>query len=208
MIKYSSLKEIINSLIRQYSKGKELDKFNCETLNYVQSNKVSLNAIIGHHITIMDGCYISEDSVVDSYTYISFNTLISKTTIGRYNSIASNVNLGHGEHPLNYISTNNIFIDNSYEALTLKDCVIENDVWIGAGSTIKRGVLIGTGAVVGANSFVNKDVPPFAITVGAPAKIINYRFTEKKIEKILHSKWWEHDLEHAKLIIKKLEAET
>lgn len=71
------------------------------------------------------------------------------------------------------------------------DIVIENDVWIGAKSTIMSGVKIHNGAVVGANSTITKDVPPYAIVVGNPGKIVKYRFTEKQIESLLKISWWD-----------------
>jgi carbonic anhydrase/acetyltransferase-like protein (isoleucine patch superfamily) len=70
------------------------------------------------------------------------------------------------------------------------DITIENDVWIGAKSTIMSGVKIGNGAVIGATTTVTKDVPPYAIVVGNPGKIVKYRFTEKQIELLLKISWW------------------
>ena len=67
---------------------------------------------------------------------------------------------------------------------------VENDVWIGANSTIMSGVKIGNGAVIGANSMVTKDVPPYAIVAGNPAKLIKYRFTEEQIVSLLKIEWW------------------
>ena len=74
-----------------------------------------------------------------------------------YVSIANNVTIGAGEHDLNKISTSSLFYDNAYDVLTEKDCIIGNDVWIGVDSIIRRGVTIGNGAIIGANSFVNQD---------------------------------------------------
>lgn len=182
--------------------------FNYRTNNNVQSRKVSLKSIVGENITVLDGSYICENSLVDSYSFIGFNSLISKSVIGRYNSIASNVNIGHGEHPLDKISTNGYFIEDAYNTLTSRECIIESDVWIGVGSIIKRGVKVGVGAVVGANSFVNKDVPPFAIVVGSPARIIRYRFSNDKIAEILNSKWWDYEVKDAADILKRLEITT
>lgn len=201
-----AFKSIVSNLLNKHAAEKERLGFNSATSNAIEPGDVSFGAIKGHDIVISKGCYISEDSSIDSYSYIGFNTSISKTSIGRYNSIANNVNIGHGEHPLHLIPTSSLFIEKPYETLTEKDCVIEHDVWIGSGATIRRGVTLGTGAVVGANSFVNKDVPPFAVVGGVPAKIIKYRFSEEKIAEILASKWWEHELEQARLIIKQLEA--
>jgi carbonic anhydrase/acetyltransferase-like protein (isoleucine patch superfamily) len=68
--------------------------------------------------------------------------------------------------------------------------IVENDVWIGAMSTVMSGVKISNGSVVGANSTVTKDVPPYAIVAGNPAKIIKYRFNERQIESLLKISWW------------------
>jgi virginiamycin A acetyltransferase len=73
------------------------------------------------------------------------------------------------------------------------DITIGNDVWIGAKSTIMSGVKIGHGAVIGSGSVVAKDVPPYAIVVGNPAKIIKYRFDEQQIEDLLSIAWWDWD---------------
>jgi len=80
-----------------------------------------------------------------------------------------------------------------------KKCIIGNDVWIGTNSTILRGVTIGNGAVIGANTVVTKDVPDYAIVVGNPARIIKYRFSETIAEKLNGICWWDFPLD----IIKK-----
>ncbi|TSJ40300.1 CatB-related O-acetyltransferase [Mucilaginibacter corticis] len=153
---------------------------------------------------IMGTAYISDDTSIGEYCYVGYNTFITKSNIGRYCSIANNVSIGNGEHLLNNISTSSLFYDNPYEVLTSKKCEIGNDVWIGVCSTIRRGVKIGNGAVIGANSFVNKDVPPYAVVGGVPAKIIKYRFSEKQIEDIEKSNWWDFDIAEAKFIISQI----
>ncbi len=153
---------------------------------------------------IMNSTFISSDSVVGDYTYIGFNCFITKAQIGRYCSIANNVSIGLGEHDLTEISTNSCFYENAYEKLTEKSCIIGHDVWIGVDCIVRRGVKIGHGAVIGANSFVNSDVPDFAIVAGSPAKIIKYRFDEEQISKILESNWWHFEIDAAKNIFKSL----
>jgi acetyltransferase-like isoleucine patch superfamily enzyme len=71
------------------------------------------------------------------------------------------------------------------------DIIIGNDVWIGAKSTVMSGVKIGHGAIIGSTATVAKDVPPYAIVVGNPSKIIKYRFTKKQIESLLKIAWWD-----------------
>ena len=73
---------------------------------------------------------------------------------------------------------------------------IGNDVWIGAKAIIKCGVTIGHGAVVAGGTFVSKDVPPYAIVGGVPAKVIKYRFDEATIQQLLELEWWNIPIEH------------
>ena len=68
---------------------------------------------------------------------------------------------------------------------------IGHDVWIGYGAIIMDGVTVGTGAIVGAAAVVTKDVPPYAIVAGVPARIIRYRFDENTIKRLLESRWWD-----------------
>lgn len=70
-------------------------------------------------------------------------------------------------------------------------CVIGNDVWIAAGASILRGVTVGDGAVIGASTVVTKDVPPYAIVVGNPGKILRMRYNEEIVERLLKLKWWD-----------------
>jgi acetyltransferase-like isoleucine patch superfamily enzyme len=127
----------------------------------------------------------------------------AKLKIGNFCSIASNVNiyLG-GNHRIDWVTTYpfghihshefNHFNGNGHPA-TKGDVVIGNDVWIGANVTIMSGVSIGDGAVIANNSHVVKDVAPYSLIGGNPAKLIKYRFTEQQIEKLLLIKWWYWD---------------
>lgn len=200
----------IRQRIKRARQSYSLYIFNARTGNDIQSADVELASIKGSNICVLKGSYISADSQIGGYTYIGFNNLISKAIVGRYCSLASNLNIGHGEHPIDNISTSTLFIDCAYDVLTAEECNIGNDVWIGVSSVIRRGVKIGDGAIIGANSFVNKDVPPFAIVAGSPAQIIKYRFPPEKILQIMQSQWWNHSRDEAKKIIKglKLDAEN
>ena len=150
---------------------------------------------------------VDKHSKVGKYCYIGDYTFVTRATIGNYCSIANFVTIGPGEHNLNNISTNTLFEkpENIYDALTEKECIIGNDVWIGVGAIIRRGVKIGNGAIIGANSFVNKDVPDFAIVAGSPARILRFRFPEDVCNEITKSQWWNKDLDEAKEIMKKIE---
>ena len=129
----------------------------------------------------------------------------NETVIGNFVSMGSMVTIGNGEHPLKFLSTSPFFY---FDGLGFKDksmpthneysklapVTIGNDVWIGDGVKIKNGITIGDGAVIGASAVVTKDVPPYAIVAGVPAKIIKYRFDEDIIQELLELKWWNLDL--------------
>lgn len=177
-----------------------VEKFNAETGNRIFSDKASLDSKYGTGIEIQLNTFVDPFCAIGSYTYIGQNVFVTKAKIGRYCSIANNVSVGPGEHKLDRISTSSHFYDNAFNILTEKDCIIGNDVWIGVDSIIKRNVTIGDGAVVGANSFVTKDVPPFAIVAGNPAKIIKFRFTDEQQQAIVKSGWWLLEMEEAKKV--------
>lgn len=140
------------------------------------------------------------NSLIGDYSYISYNCQINNVDIGNYCSIAKGVNIGLGYHPLNFISTSPIFysIKNPLKRSFVKEnkfkdhkkTSVANDVWIGANSIILDGVSIGNGAIIAANSVVNKDVPPYTIVGGVPIKEIRKRFSQEIINSLNESKWW------------------
>lgn len=140
-------------------------------------------------------------SKIGRYCYIGKNVHITKSCIGNYTSIANNVSIGPGEHSTDLVSTSSIFYKNEYDELTKESCVIGNDVWIGVGAVILRGVKIGDGAIIGANAVVTKNIPKFSIAVGAPARVLRKRLPDDVIERIENTLWWNEDLPDAKRII-------
>lgn len=156
----------------------------------------------GKQVMIGSPSHIRESKIGD-YTYIAMNSFISMTTIGKYCSIGPNLVCGWGIHPTNGISTAPMFYSTMKQnGMTLSavdkieeriPIVIGNDVFIGANVTILDGVTIGDGAVIGAGAVVSKDIPPYAIAVGCPIRIIKYRFTEERISALQRLKWWEFD---------------
>jgi lipopolysaccharide biosynthesis protein len=124
------------------------------------------------------------------------------SAIGAFCSIGHRCVFGHGEHPIDYLSTSPYFyfdeLKYKNKNMTFHDeywfnapIIIGNDVWIGDGVFIKNGIKVGDGAIIGARSIVTKDVPPYAIVAGSPAKIIRYRFSDDVIEKLLDLRWWD-----------------
>lgn len=160
--------------------------------------------------TRIDGTsHVDENTYIGMHTYMGKYCKVTKAHIGNYCSIGDNVTIGPGEHDIASISTSHLFFEGEdwYEELTKKECIIENDVWIGVNAVIRRGITVAHGAVVGANSYVNKDVPPFAIVAGSPAKIIKYRFSPQIQQKILTSQWWNEDMQYAQEILNTLRKE-
>lgn len=138
--------------------------------------------------------YFDIDAVtVGKFTYGMLNVLTNGTnahlTIGDYCSIADNVTFAlSAEHSMNTISTYPFkakLISGEAEAASKGDITVGDDVWIGNNSLIMSGVNIGQGAVVAAGAVVTKDVPPYAIVGGVPAKVIRYRFDEELIKELL-----------------------
>ena len=161
-----------------------------------------------NNVEVLNNSSIDATCHIGSYTYIGCSTHITKSNIGRYCSIANNVSIGQGEHPVNRISTSSKFYSNPWETLTAGDCEIASDVWIGVDAVILRGVRIGIGAVIAANAVVTKDVPAFAIVGGVPARLMRYRFTDAKQRIILESRWWENEREVAATVIRQLEQQS
>lgn len=193
---------IINSEI---SDDVELYRF-AEVKNSILSN----NSVIGDfsrsinsHLLAyskLDRFNLLYYSKLGSYSYTGANTMIFHADIEKFCSISWGVTIGGGEHNYKRISSHDFFYNNRYGLIpeNCKDnhnrynqaCQLGNDVWVGANATILRGVSVGDGAIVGANSLVNKDVPPYAIVAGSPAKIIKYRFSEEIIKELLKLEWW------------------
>ena len=163
-------------------------------------------------MSIAHGCSLGSGVQIDAYTYINSYTEVSSGLIGKFCSIAGFCMIGSNNHPTDWISTSpNLYsiiemIGNKGYCEIKNAPIIGNDVWIGAHSVILKGVIVGDGAIVAAGSNVTKDIPPYAIVGGVPAKIIKYRFGKETIDKLLTIKWWnknEKELPDFKNVIEK-----
>lgn len=151
---------------------------------------------------VVYGNYALANVTIGFSSYVSHNAYLSNTAIGKFCSIGPNLVSGWGIHPINGISTHPAFyssLKKSKITFCEKDLLDEykpikigNDVFIGANVTILDGVVIGDGAVIGAGAVVSKDIPPYAIAVGCPIKIVKYRFSAETIENLIKKKWWDN----------------
>ncbi|WP_283108904.1 CatB-related O-acetyltransferase [Thomasclavelia spiroformis] len=137
---------------------------------------------------------------IGKYTYgYNMNNIAPGTKIGAFCSIASGVKIGLMNHPMNWVSSNPFlyyasrgFIDNDLNIPFKMGCVIENDVWIGSNAIILPGVHVGNGAVIAAGAVVTKNVSPYEVVGGNPAKHLKWRFEDQELRHKLNLvKWWE-----------------
>ncbi len=168
-----------------------------------------------------DSITIRGPAIVEPFSTLSKNVFVSSgafsflqsnifppNKIGRYCSISWSVTIMAGDHPIAHVSTHPFTYRDYFERRIKQDfgsaasivkfnadrgpVVIGNDVWIGQNTILRNGIKIGDGAVVAAGAVVTKDVPPYAIVGGNPAKVIKYRFDQPVIEKLLASQWWKY----------------
>lgn len=178
-----SIRYIYSKFFKKYLRGKSI-----------------IRSDIHRTASIASGCNII-DSIIGKYSYTGYDVIIANCRIGSFCSLAEGVIIGGAEHPMSWVSTSPVFenVNHSgpkkrFTKLDLeppKTTYIGNDVWIGNRAIIKQGLTIGDGAVIGAGAVVTKDVEPYSIVVGCPAKHIRYRFDTKVIKDLLHIKWWD-----------------
>ncbi len=146
-----------------------------------------------HNQTVPASIFLSQLVSVGKGTYGSLNVLTynkeAKLSIGHYCSIGPEVAfILSADHYLNHISTYPFLVKalgQDFEGVSKGDIIVDDDVWIGYGATLLSGVHIGQGAAIAAGAAVTKDVPPYAVAAGVPAKVIKYRFRQEVIDYLL-----------------------
>ena len=175
----------------------------------VMQGKCIISSRIDKTAKINGGCSIVR-SEIGRYSCLGYQCELVNCKIGSFSSIASGSFIGGAEHPIQWASTSAVFQkvphsgpDKRFAELLLpqsKETVIGNDVWIGHNAIVKSGCKIGDGAVVGAGAVVTKDVPPYAIVGGVPAKVIRMRFPEDIVQRLMEIKWWDYPEEKLEAI--------
>lgn len=170
-------------------------------LTYVSNTKIGLYNTFYSHVSI-------NNSEIDDFVYVASGTTILRTQIGRFCSIGPNVKIGLGLHPTNFISTHPAFYSTQKQCqITFADknyfkelgkIIIGNDVWIGANVLILDNVSIGDGAIIAAGAVVTKDVEPYSVVGGLPARLIRMRFKYDEIQCLMGIEWWNRDIEWLK----------
>ena len=192
-----------------------VDRRNYRRIRNVYAVQLELGKYkLGHSFLIESPCVVSSavdlrsDVTIGAFSYVAptdgIGKLIHNCDIGRYCSIAAGVWIAPGDHPTKWLSSSPAMYDQSAFGFSeahmrrkpvktkpwtpSKRVTIGNDVWIGHDAFVRQGVKIGDGAIVAAHAVVTKDVPPYAIVGGVPARVIKYRFDEATIKELMELK--------------------
>lgn len=168
----------------------------------VESQVEIFNSTLADFVSVHTKSVLNQTRVGRN-SYLAREACLNDVTIGGFSSIGPQTLLGCGDHPTHFISTAPVFYSTRRQCGTTfatkdhfverKTIVLGHDVWIGARVFVRDGVTIGDGAIVAAGSVVVKDVAPYAIVGGTPAKILRLRFSEADIARLLKLQWWNWD---------------
>ncbi len=160
----------------------------------------AVHASIVHDSSKVESGTIFFHSKMQRYSFCGYDCEIFHTDIGSFTSIANGVICGGGRHPMEWVAMSPVFYEgrdsvktkfSNHKRDSVKPIVIGHDVWIGRSAVVLSGVNVGIGAVIGAGSVVTKNIPPYAVVAGNPARLIRYRFSENIIQRLLCTSWWE-----------------
>lgn len=188
------------SKYRRLRRKQQYRQYNRIHQTNIRSDDASLKACYGNGVSIADTVIVSSDVSIGKYSYVNPHSTLENCTVGNYCSISAGVNICPGEHDLYAISTHPLFARD--EIPKRAPVVIGHDVLISLNAVILKGVHIGNGAVIGAGAVVTKDVEPYEIVGGVPAKHIGWRFDPETRERIEQSRWWEKEPNEIKVIAK------
>jgi acetyltransferase-like isoleucine patch superfamily enzyme len=166
---------------------------------------VNKSALLHAPVDIADNVTVYNKCEIGKFSYINVGcVLYANVKLGKFCSLGRNVEIGLANHPVDFLSSHPFQLNDAlfkkepgYSSLKKikwefhPETVIGNDVWIGAKACINSGINIGDGAIIAAGAVVNKDVEPYTIVGGVPAKVIRKRFSTQQCTELLRLKWWE-----------------
>ena len=163
-------------------------------LTFKSTKNATLNGCkYGKNVGLYDTNYVGKGTELGDYSYLNSGSMLISGKVGRFCCIGYNSIIGANEHPIDNLFTHPVAYDKNYKHIKNNNCVeliekeapiIKDNVWIGANVVVMKGVTIDEGSVIGANSVVTKDIPPYSIAVGIPAKVIKNRKEAFEIENI------------------------
>ena len=175
----------------------------------VIDSEIGENTVVGDFSRLI-GCHLGksvdiyryaliQQSTLGDYSYVGKNFVGLHMKIGKFSSISWNVSIGGANHDYKRITQHAFIYSPQFKMLDGEEpaynrfdnrCEIGSEVWIGCNSVINREVTIGDGAVIGAGAVVTKDVDPYTIVAGVPARVIKKRCSDSQIEELLSLQWW------------------
>jgi phosphonate metabolism protein (transferase hexapeptide repeat family) len=166
----------------------------------IRNSRIGAWTALGAHTSLVESSF-------GDYSYTAGDVQIIYSEVGKYCSIANSVRINPGNHPQWRVTQHHMTYRRVQYGLGQEDdaeffqwrrdhrCMIGHDVWIGHGAIIMPGVRVGTGAIIGSGAVVTKDIGPYEVAVGVPAKVIKRRFEAPVIGQLLASEWWNWDRE-------------
>lgn len=163
----------------------------------IRNSKLGKQVFLGENVSLVN-------SEIGDFSYINNDSQVKNTSIGKFCSIGPDVKIILGKHPSTFVSSHPVFYADNKPFATFSDklyieefghVTIGHDVWIAEGVVIPSTVKIGNGAIITSRSVVTKDVEPYSIVGGIPAKHIKFRFDENIVDIINQSEWWKWDVE-------------
>ena len=186
-------------------KNAEVKNSNLADYVSIGDSSIIINTNLSGNNSINRRNYIL-NSDIGKFVYTGINSIIRRAVIGKFCSISWNVDIGGGDHPKDKTTTfllerfdqldknPNIYLKKNINNIKSK-CIIGNDVWIASNAVIIKNVKIGNGSIIGAGAVVTKDVEPYSIVAGVPAKIIRKRFDDSIVEILERIKWWDWSID-------------